>query len=194
MRSIIVVAALAAAGACAPASAQDAGGPSYSGLYGNLGWAGRDTHDALTNSITGRVGWRFSRFLGVEGEVSGGMNTDHYTFAPGTAGQTSVGVKQSLAGAGYVVGFVPIAPNFDVLGRIGYGASHYDVSPNGFSAYHVSENGVRLGAGAQYFFDGRNGVRADYTWEDMNDVHDAPGFFAGGRHANVYAVTFAHKF
>lgn len=193
MRIVVVAAAVAAVSAAAPALAQDASGPTYSGVYGDLGWAGDQAHHTFTNEIDGRLGYRLGRYLGVEGEVSGGLSTDHYTFAPGTASQTSVGVKQSLAGAGYVVGFLPLGTNFDLLARAGYGASRYNISPSGFSNYHVSENGVRLGAGAQYFFDGRNGVRADYTWEDMNSVNDAPGFFPA-RHANVYAVTFAHKF
>jgi hypothetical protein len=193
MRIVVASAALSVLAMASPALAQDASGPTYTGLYGNLGWAGDQTHNTFTNEIEGRLGYRFGRYLGVEGELSGGLNTDHYTFAPGTASQTSVGVKQSLAAAGYVVGFLPLGSNFDLLGRVGYGASRYNISPNGLPDYHVSENGVRLGAGAQYFFDSRNGVRADYTWEDMNDVHDVPGFFPA-KHANVYAVTFAHKF
>ncbi len=193
MRFIVAVAAVAAVGVAAPALAQEATTPTYSGLYGDLGWAGINTHDTMTNAIEGRVGMRFGRYLGVEGELSGGLSGDHFT-SNITGLPTSVGVKQSLAGAGYAVGFLPFGPHFDLLARVGYGASRYNVSPTGLPGYHISENGLRYGAGAQYFFDGSNGIRADYTREHMNNFTDAPGFFAGDRNANVYAVSFAHKF
>jgi hypothetical protein len=193
MKIVVAAAAVAAISAAAPALAQDASQPSYGGLYGNLGWAGTDTHSAFTNSITGRLGWRFGRYVGVEGELSGGLSTDHFT-STSTGIPTTTGVKQSLAGAGYAVGFLPVGPSFDLLARVGYGASRYNISPSGSPDYHVSENGVRYGAGAQYFFDGRNGVRADFTREHMGDLHDAPGFFGGERNASVWAVSFAHKF
>lgn len=194
MKFVVAAAAIAAMGIAAPAMAQEASAPTTTGLYGNLGWAGTDTHDSMTNSIQGRAGWRFGRYLGVEGEVSGGLNTDHYTFAPGTAGQTTVGEKQALAGAGYLVGFLPVAPRLDLLARVGYGASRYDLSPAGLPGYHVNEDGVRFGAGAQYFFDNANGVRADYTREQMDNITDPAGYFAGDHHADVGAVSFVHKF
>ena len=193
MRFVIAAVAFAAMGMAAPALAQEAAAPSYSGLYGNLGWAGTDTHSTMTNSIQGRLGWRFGRYLGAEAELSGGLSSDHFTSTV-TGTPTSVGVKQSIAGAGYAVGFLPIGPNFDLLARVGYGASKYNISPAGQPSYHVSENGIRYGAGAQYLFDGRNGIRADYTREHMGDFQDAPGFFQGDRNANVWAVSFAHKF
>ena len=193
MRFFVAAAALAAMGVAAPALAQDATTPTYGGLYGDLGWAGIDTHNTMTNAIEGRVGWRFGRYLGVEGELSAGLAGDHFT-SNATGTPTTVGVKQSLAGAGYAVGFFPVGPKFDLLARVGYGASRYNISPAGLAHYHLSENGVRYGAGAQYFFDGANGLRADYTREHMGSFTDTPGFFAGDRNANVYAVTFAHKF
>src|SRR5438552_3272413 len=102
MRIVIAAAVAATLGAAAPAMAQsDPQSPSYGGLYGNLGWSGTDAQGNWTHSITGRVGGRYGKYVGVEGELSGGLSTDHYTFAPGTASATSVGVKQSLAGAVY---------------------------------------------------------------------------------------------
>jgi hypothetical protein len=193
MRLVVAAAALVALGAVAPAMAQDTSTTPVTGVYGNLGWTGTDTHSTMTNSITGRLGWRFNPYLGVEGELSGGLTTDHFN-SNVTTPPTSVGVKQSMAGAGYAVGFLPIGPNFDLLARVGYGASRYNVSPAGLPGYHVNENGIRYGAGAQYFFDGRNGVRADYTRQHMGDITDNAGFFAGDRNANVWSVTFAHKF
>jgi outer membrane immunogenic protein len=189
MRIIVAAAALAAVGIGGPAMAQSQSEPTYTGIYGNLGWSGTDTQGLWTHSITGRIGGRYGKYLGVEGELSGGLSTDHYTFAP----STSVGIKQTLAGAAYGVGFLPLGPNFDLLARVGYGASRYDVEPNGLASYHVSEHGLRYGAGAQYFM-GANGLRVDWTRHDMDNFTDTPGFFPPGRRADVWSVSFAHKF
>ena len=194
MRIIIAAAVAVALGAAAPAMAQTDSQPSYSGIYGGLGWSGTDAQGLWTHSITGRVGGRYGKYVGVEGEISGGLSTDHYTFAPGTTSATSVGVKQSLAGAVYGVGFLPLSQNFDLLARIGYGASRFNLSPSGLSSYHDGEHGLRYGAGAQYFI-GKNGLRVDWTRQDQNNFTDAAGYYPpGDRHADVYAVTFAHKF
>ncbi len=191
MKIVVAAAAVAAFCSAAPAMAQDQGtsSRSYTGIYGNLGWSGVDAQDSWTHSITGRVGGRFGRYVGVEGEVSGGLSTDHNTL-----GATSVGVKQSLAGAAYGVGFLPLSPNFDLLARVGYGASRFNVEPAGSPSYHATENGVRFGAGAQYFFDGANGIRADWTRHDLSNFKDPGGFFPGDRRADVWSVSFAHKF
>jgi outer membrane immunogenic protein len=190
MRLVVAAAAVAALGSAVPAMAQDQGtSSSYTGVYGNLGWSGVNAQGSWTHSITGRVGGRFGRFVGVEGEVSGGLSTDHHV-----TGTTNVGVKQTLAGAAYGVGFLPLGSNFDLLARVGYGASRFNVEPAGLASYHVSEHGIRYGAGAQYFFDGRNGIRADWTRHDLNNFKDAPGLFPGDRKADVWSVSFAHKF
>ncbi len=185
-----VVAAAAAVGAAAPAMAQDV---SFSGAYGNLGWSQTDTHGADTQNIQGRVGARFGRFLGVEGEVSAGLGGGHQ-WDDNTSPSTRVGVKQDVAGAGYVVGFLPVTHKFDLLARVGYGASDYDIKPAGAASYHVGENGVRFGGGGQYFLDGKNGIRVDWTREHMGNFTDGPGYFPGDRNADVVSVAFAHRF
>lgn len=162
---------------------------SYTGVYGNLGWSGVDAQNSWTHSITGRIGGRFGRYVGVEGELSAGLSTDHKTVAG-----NSVGVKQTLAGAAYGVGFLPLGTNFDLLGRVGYGASRFNVEPAGLANYRATEHGVRYGVGAQYFFDGANGVRADWTRHDLGNFRDPGGSFPGGRKADVWSVSFAHKF
>ena len=107
---------------------------------------------------------------------------------------TPTSVWLDAPGAGYVVGFLPVTPRFDVLARVGYGASKYRVSPAGFSRYDVNENGIRYGVGAQYFLDGRNGLRVDYTRQHMNNWSDAGGYLGTGNEASVWSVSLAHKF
>jgi len=194
MRVILAAATAAAAlGMAAPVLAQtDA--PSADGVYGNLGWSGTSIGDTMTQSITGRAGARFHQYVSVEGELTGGVDGDHYTYAPGATNQTDVRVKQKLAGAAYVVGFLPVTPHLDILARIGYGGSKYSVNPNGGTKYDVNENGIRYGVGAQYFVGGGNGLRVDYTREHLNDFTDASGFFPAGNEASVWSVSLVHKF
>ncbi len=164
------------------------------GLYGNIGGTLNDSQDATTKSVTGRIGGKLNPYFGVEGELTAGVDGGDRTFGAGGAAERQVGVKQSYGGAAYAVGFLPVTPKFDVLARIGYGASRYKIEPNGLSDYHVNEHGLRYGAGAQYMVDGVNGVRFDYTRVDMNDFDDAPGFFSGSDKANVWSLSYVRRF
>ena len=176
----------------APAMAQEAAGPG--GVYGSLGYSHVEAQGAATNSITGRATGRFGRYLGVEGEVTAGLSTGDRTFSPGTPAQTQVGVKQQLAGAAYAVGFLPLMRNFDLLARVGYGASRYSIEPNGSANYRATEHGIRYGAGAQYLMNGSNGLRVDWTREQMNSLSDSAGFFSSEKKADVWSVSLVHKF
>ncbi len=196
MRFVIVgtvaaAAAVSAAGVAAPANAADW---TFKGVYGNLGWADTNAQGASTQSITGRVGGRFGPYLGVEGEVTAGLGAGSRTFDAGGPNQRTIGVKQALAGAVYGVGYLPLGPNLDLLGRIGYGASRYDVDPTGLAGYHANEHGMRWGFGGQYFLDGANGLRVDWTRHQFDSLTDPGGYFSAKDHADVWSVSFAHKF
>jgi opacity protein-like surface antigen len=202
VKKLVLATAAAAAlcvGAPALALAQDNPAATPDGAYVNLGWSHLTTNGASTEGIQGRLGYRFMPFLGVEGELRGGLSTGHNTFdyttgTPPVTTSTDVGVKQSIAGAGYVVGFLPVMPNrFDVLARVGYGWSRYDLTPATLSTYHADEHGLRYGVGAQYLFDGANGVRVDWTREQMSNF-DVPAGLDVSNHANVWGVSFVHKF
>ena len=201
MKKFVLATAAAAAlsiGAPALAFAQDAT-QTETGAYANLGWSHATTNGANTEGIQGRLGYRFMPFLGVEGELRGGLSTGHATtnYTSGTPPVTTsinTDVKQTLAGAGYVVGFLPVVPNrFDVLARVGYGWSRYNLTPTGLSSVHADEHGIRYGVGAQYLFDGANGVRVDWTREHMSNF-TVPAGLDVSNHANVWGVSFVHKF
>jgi len=202
MKFFFATAAALALCAAAPAFAQDAGSSantSPDGAYGNLGWSHVTTNGASTEGIQGRLGYRFIPFLGVEGELRGGLTTgnatvDYTTGAPPVTTPITSGVKQAYAGAGYVVGFLPVMPNrLDLLARVGYGWSRYDLSPSGLASTHADEHGIRYGVGAQYLFDGANGVRVDWTREHMANF-DVPTGLDVDNNANVWGVSFVHKF
>jgi opacity protein-like surface antigen len=200
----LYLAAAAAAALCAAAPAlafaqQAPDTTSPDGAYGNLGWSHVTTDGASTEGIQGRLGYRFMPFLGVEGELRGGLSTgnsdlSYTTGTPPVTTNVNTGIKQTVDGAGYVVGFLPLMPNrFDLLARVGYGWSHYDLSPSGQTSFGSNEHGIRYGVGAQYLFDGANGVRVDWTREHMNDF-TVPVSFDVDHAANVWGVSFVHKF
>lgn len=194
MRIVFLAGAAAAALGAAPAMAQSAGASGPIGLYGGLGWGETTVQGADLGSVTGRIGGRYGRFLGLEGELSYGLTGDDRTFAPNSADPASVDVRRHLDGAVFGVGYLPLAANMDLLARVGYGASHYGVSPAASASYTASEHGLRYGAGAQYFLTGSNGVRIDWTRQQMDNFNDPGGFFSADRTANVWSASFVHRF
>lgn len=164
------------------------------GVYGTLGYA--NTHDSGVNlgAIQGRLGYRFNDWLGVEGEAAFGVKGDNVSTTVGTASVTGKAKIQDQE-AIYGVGFLPLGTNWDLLGRVGYGRtkvklSDVRVSGPGVSASNLSSSGKgnswNFGVGAQYHWDGANGVRADYTREELTGSNSG--------HADVWAIAFSHRF
>jgi hypothetical protein len=184
-----VPAAVAAAGLtalAAPAFAQSGAWYSPSGLYGDLGYTNLDTTnspDTDLSAITGRVGARFGRYLGVEGEVSGGVGDDDSRIIAGDSVRTHLDNQY----AGYLVGYLPVTPQFEFLARVGYGGQQYDIKDRTLGVsegYHFDS--VNYGVGAQYNFTPKDGVRVDYTRFDAQK-DDAPD-------QNVWSVAYVRKF
>lgn len=180
MKLLITVAAGAAIAALAPAMASAQPATSGTTFYGTLGYAGTDLDDVDLGAIQGRLGARFGQYLGVEGEVSGGVKDDKVNVAG-----TDVKIKLDHQEAIYGVGFLPISPNLDLLARVGYGHTEGSGSVGGVSA-KVKGDSWNYGVGGQYTFDGVNGVRADYTRESFQR--------SGGGDANVWSVAYVRKF
>ena len=159
--------------------------PTY---YGTLGYDDSSLDHIDLSSIQLRLGARFSRYFGIEGEGSWGVGSDkvHIIGAP------PIKVKQDSQEAIYGVGFLPIMPNLDLLARIGYGHSTGTGPVAGVTGPLPGvTNGVRgdswnVGVGGQYSFDGKNGVRLDYTREAFQN--------RGVDDANVWSVAYVRKF
>ena len=140
-------------------------------LYGNIGYthyaADAGGEDVTLGAITGRIGARFTPNFALEGEGSFGVK-DHEESAGGVT--ASLGLNHQAIG--YVVGFLPVSPNADLFARLGYGVTdlELELTGGGFSGSDSeSEGTIAFGAGGQYFFDGLNGVRAEYTRYDFQD-------------------------
>ncbi|HEY2356422.1 MAG TPA: porin family protein [Phenylobacterium sp.] len=162
------------------------------GLYANLGYA--DTHSSGVDlgAIQGRLGYRFNNWLGVEGELAAGVVDDKSTT---TVAGVPVETKFKLnnAAAIYGVGFLPVANNLDLIGRVGYGESTVRARATavaGVTPIEVADtadgNSWNFGVGAQYHFDGVNGIRGDYTRQEFVSS-SAP-------HADVWSVAYSRRF
>jgi opacity protein-like surface antigen len=185
-------AAVLAAAFPAIAAAQTAG--PVQGAYGTIGYA--DTHgdDVDLGTIQGRLGWRFNDWLGVEGELAGGVKDDDVSATVGGArvtGKAKIEHQEAI----YGVGFLPLNPNWEVLGRVGFGHTEGKISDvrvatagGVVSGLSASESGDswNFGVGAQYHWDGKNGIRADYTREEFTG--------SGNDHGDVWSIAYSRKF
>lgn len=179
MKTLIAVSSIALlAGAAIPAvaDAQDAGTPS---IYGTLGYAGSNVEGVDLGAIQGRLGARFGKYLGVEGELAAGVKNDK-TYVAGAP----VKVDLQHQAAVYGVGFLPVAPNVDLFARVGYGNTKLKASAAGASASDDGDS-WNYGVGGQYMVDAKNGVRADFTRYDFKD---------SSTNADVWALAYLRKF
>ena len=176
MKTIYAAAALATLAVSAPAFAQQSSFAPISG-YGTLGYSYLDNDGPSYGAVTGRLGALFGRYLGVEGELSGGLQGDTVS-----VNGVNVKTKANSQVAAYGVGFLPVSPNLDLIARVGYGDT--DVKAKAPNISVAGGNSWNYGVGAQYLFDEKNGVRGDYTRYDYND----------GGAANVWSVAYIRKF
>jgi outer membrane immunogenic protein len=174
MKSLIAAAALTAVAAvAAPAAAQDAA----NGFYGNIGYTfvNADDLDVDLGALGAKVGYKFNPYIGVEGEAAFGVDDDNF-------GPIKLELKHTVAA--YVVGFVPVNEQFELLGRVGYGNTEVEASGFGGSA-SADDSCWNVGVGAQYFFTANDGVRAEYTKYGVDD---------NGLQADAWSVSYARRF
>ena len=175
MRTLIL-AAVAATAFAAPAMAQTVSSPQW---YGSVGYGQFNDDIGDMGTVTGRVGARFTPYLGAEAETSFGIKDDDASF-----GGVDGTIRHRYDVAAYAVGTVPVAENWSLFGRVGYGVTELQAEANGVqSSDH--QTSVNYGAGVNYDFDAQNGVRADFTRRDYTD--DA------GK-ADVYSVSYVRRF
>lgn len=155
------------------------------GFYGSLGYNQKQDNDL--GAVQLRLGGRFGSHLGVEGEFGLGVDPNTITFPSATpALQAKTQLRHEAAA--YVVGYYPVAPNFDVFARLGYGTTAlkrtFTVAPDTFVNKFSAES-VNYGVGGQYFLDGKNGIRVDYTRQDYNK---------GVRTDDTWSVAYTRRF
>jgi predicted porin len=148
-------------------------------VYGSVGYGSTRASGADTGTIQGRVGAKLTPHFGVEGEVAGGVSDDKTYVA-----NAPVNVKQQYQASAYAVGFLPVTPNVELLARAGYGTTKFDAS-SAASPLKGSMESWNYGVGAQYKFDDKNGVRADWTKSEFNNSKED---------ADTVAVAYVRKF
>jgi hypothetical protein len=144
------VAALATVGFAGAATAQTA---TDTTLYGTIGYANvsaDDGADVNLGAIQGRVGARFGKYFGVEGELAAGVKGDDFDVLG-----TNVDVDLKHEVGAFAVGYYPVTERFDIFARAGYASSEIKAKGAGIS---------------QYFFTEKDGVRLDWTRHDGDDA------------------------
>lgn len=157
----IKIALAAATMLCAPAfmaaEAQEAN------VYVNGGYTQFDGKGADPGALSARVGVGFGKYFAVEGEAAIGVSKDS-------------GVKLDNEIGAYGVAKLPIGERFDIFARAG--VARTDFSGPGTSG---DDSGFAYGVGGDFFFTAHDGVRADWTRHDYNDL-------------DSYTVSYVRKF
>lgn len=165
-KNILLCTALAAAAAFTVLGAQSATAEPLSlpgtSFYGTLGYAGHDVYGEDLGTVQGRLGARFGRYLGVEGELGAGVNH------AGLGGHDSAGINDQEAV--YGMAYLPVVAGVDLFGRVGFGRTDWDYKGAGHP--DDADHSVNYGGGAQWFWSGKNGVRAEYTKESFDHAPD----------------------
>lgn len=173
MKTIVITAvSVAALAVASPGLAQTTG-------YATAGYNHLDAGDASLGEVQARLGLRFGRHLGVEGELAQGVKSDDLT-----VGGVSTDVKARPSAAAYGVAYLPVGEKADVFARVGYGTSRFRTERAGIGSTDTDPN-VNYGVGAQYFVTGNDGVRVDYTRKS----------FASSREdIDSYGVSYVRRF
>ena len=182
-RSLLAASALLGGAALATSAHAQLYSPADAGAYVNVGV---DTFGFEAFGVSGKVGYNFNRFLGVEGQLGYGLtdssDSDSFPLAGSVfdvEGDTGYGL---LAGA-FAVGRVPATPEIDLFGRVGYHYTEIDSDAvvsdpvTGAAAeldLGVNGDGFAFGGGAQFNFgpDLNSGIRVEYTNFDIGNVSE----------------------
>lgn len=183
--------ALGAAVAAAPASAQVAAPPASTQSdntathywYGMFGVTDHEDFSGDLDTVDWRLGARWGWF-GLEGEAGWGVN--HTRIGNGVTGTT--GETANFAGINdqqtiYGVGYLPLSPNIDLFARIGLGRTDFNFKGVTHPADDRNIN-WNVGGGGQWFWDGLDGVRTEYTKENFDHAANA----------DAWSVSYVRKF
>ena len=185
MKSLVAFAALAAVAAvAAPASAQSIADLKPVTYNLSAGYTGITDAGNNFGAVTLRAGADFGKYVGVEAEGAFGVMD-----GGGSLGGATIKTHLNHEYAGYGVVRYPVLPNADLFARVGYGHSEIKVSgsANGASfAQTAGDDSVNYGVGGRYMFDGKNGLRLEWTRYDFQA--------RGAADADAWTVSYVRKF
>jgi hypothetical protein len=137
--------------------------PAMAETSGSLGYTSLDTDRAQVSGVTGRLTWT-QAWYGAEAEASFGTGDDTVR-----VGGSSVKVKLSHEESVFGRAQWYAQPNFDVFVRAGYTNTRF--SNSGLPVRRNGSNqAFSYGLGAEYYFDGANGLRFDWTQRDYKAI------------------------
>ncbi len=165
----IILATTAMAGFASTAAAQD------SNAYINIGV---DAFEFDAYTLSGKLGYKFTENFAIEGQAGFGI-------ADQSVGALDVGIDNSFGA--FAVASLPAGENFEIFARAGYHFTTFGVSGGNINT-DLSSDGFAVGAGGQYFFTKQDGIRAEYTYMDVNTN---AGNLGGG---NVFSVSYVRNF
>jgi hypothetical protein len=154
--SLAAVSAIALAGAASAEGDFTLGG----------GYTFLEVDEINLGAVNFQAAYHFSEYFAVEGEALLGVSDDSIG---------AIDVELDYALAAFVKGTLPLNEQFALTGRVGYSTAELSASAGGFGA-SGDDQAFAYGAGAQYFFDDRNGVRFDYTRYDFDDGAETDAF------------------
>jgi outer membrane immunogenic protein len=189
-----------AAAAHAQSATQD------TGLYIQGGWSyynfeANDTgYSVDTNAITARLGWQFTPMLGIEADLSAGIDEgdldfdsseDDLDFDANNDGDFTdiINVSGDLGldfmAAAYGRAQIPLSDRLSLSGRVGYAYAEVNANAIGPGGVQIplaedAEDGFTAGAGLSYALSDNLELRADYTWFGLDNVDVNSGSVALG--------------
>lgn len=171
-----LVSSVALAAAAASASFADDGDFTLGAGLSTVG-VSEGGFDVDITALNLRGGYEFTRHLGFEGQLDFGLDNDTVVF-----NNTPVDVEMNVAASLFGVARAPVSENATLFARIGYTTANIEASVPGF-ALSDDADGFAYGIGGEYFFDGRNGFRFDYTRHDLDDTD-----------ADVFGISYVRRF
>lgn len=150
--------------------------------YATLGYGRIETREATLGAVTGRFGYKFLPYAGVEAEAGIGVEDESFDVSIGGTGGVYE-LKHDVAA--YAVAFLPLGDRFEAFARVGYGTTEIEATAAGVTPRGTGES-VNYGAGASVFLDGYNGLRADWTRRDFQD--------ADAGEADTWTVSYIRRF
>ena len=158
------LAALMAMSVAASAQAQDNKTKSEedSGVYAVIGGTLYTTEHY---GIEGKVGYDFNKYFGVEAQGSFGLNTDSDRLSDSPTSATARQKVDYSIGA-FGVARLPLTEKLDIFARAGLHNTQSSGEINNFNMTNLdqTETSYAVGGGAQFDFNQKNGVRAEYTY------------------------------
>lgn len=127
--------------------------------YVNAGVGYLDGETANLTGAFGRAGADIGQYFGLEAEGALGIDGD-------TVGATEVELDHLVAG--FARARAPLSPRLEAFARGGYFFSEGDATTAG-TTVALEEDDFAAGAGLQWNFTERNGLRADYTNYGISD-------------------------